>query len=59
MKPDLTYYKNSFLLLKNFLYFPEKKPGGISNPKPKVKKLYLKNLSYFYKKLFLKTFPIF
>ena len=38
MKPDLTYYHGSLLPLKDFLYFPEKNPGALSNFKPKKQK---------------------
>ena len=48
MKPNLTYCHNSLLPLKNFLYFPEKNPGALFNPKPKTQKTFT-----------LKTFLIF
>ena len=39
MKPDLTYYHNSLLPLKKFLYFLEKKKASaLSRPKSEKKK---------------------
>ena len=49
IKPDLTYYHNSSLPLKIFLYFPEKDPGALLDPKLKEnKKMYPQEISYIF-----------
>ena len=51
MKPDLTYYHNSLLPLKNYLYFPPKKLKHTSRPKaPQKIKFPLKKFLIFFRK---------
>ena len=46
MKPDSTYCLNLLRHLKNYIYFLEKNPKALPNPKPKTKKNYPKKVSF-------------
>ena len=49
MRPDLNYYHNPLLLLKNFLYFHEKSLANFLTPSPKKnKKKYPKKIAHIF-----------
>ena len=51
MTPDLIYYHNSSIPLKNFCYFPEKSLAIFPTPSPRKQKSILKNLLIFSPKI--------
>ena len=49
MRPDLNYYHNPLLFLKNFLYFHEKNLANFLTPSPKKNKIkYPKKIAHIF-----------